>query len=291
MSWLRAHPYLAALIGSFLVLIVGMLVVLNRSDVQPQTTGLRAWGGVGSDLFDPTYEHASPGSRTQPDNLYSQVKSGPPFYYAPAPQALPSMQQADDFDFDAFIALLANSGKTEGSASSDDSFDAYSFIPQGLISTSSPKKRLSAEQQAVFEYGNEAGSHIQSFEERYRSAPQILKDQFEDREDPEKNAALLSLARALEEVGYQLGAMEPPSGINNAHQKVAQSYKEMGKTLALVPATKSDQALLDAILSYNAVVEAYVKNYVALATLISAYGVTFSADEAGSVFTFSNASF
>ncbi|MBI4079999.1 hypothetical protein HY414_02120 [Candidatus Kaiserbacteria bacterium] len=289
MNWIRAHPYVATLVATLTVILVGTLVVLNRSGVQPQSTGLRAWGGVGSDLFDPTADVA-PGAQTQPDNLYSQVQSGPPFYYAPAAQQLPTASQEDDFDFNAFIATLADSSKASVNIISGSPLDAYSFIPQGLISTSTPARRLSPTQQAIFDYGNEAGSYIQSYEERYRAAPQILKDQFEDREDPEKNAALLSLAGALEDIGFQLEGIEAPSPVSAAHKKVAASYKELGQKLALVPNAKSDQAILDAILSYNAAAEVYVQNYVALATLIGAYGVSFSPEDAGSVFTFSNVS-
>lgn len=289
MQWLRAHPYVASALLAFIVLVVGALTVLNRSDVRPQTTGLRAWGGVGSDLFDPT-SAARGGAAAQPDNLYSQVQSGPPFYYAPAAEQLPLVQASDDFDFEAFIAILAGSGKNSVGIVADSSFDAYSFIPQGLISTTSVEKRRTPTQQAIFDYGNEAGSYIQSYEERYRSAPQILKDQFEDREDPEKNAALLSLAGALEDVGFQLEALEAPPEIRAAHEKVVASYKELGVKLSAVPKSKTEQAVLDAILAYNTATEAYVRNYVALATLISAYGVTFSPEDAGSVFTFSNVS-
>lgn len=289
MQWLYAHPYIASLLGALLAIGIGTIVVLNRSDVEPQPSGLRAWGGVGSNLFDPT----NVGTRREPaapfGNLYTQVQSGPPFYYAPAARQLPLMQgETEDFDFDAFIALLsASSGSTQGGSEEAGALDAYSFIPQGLISTSAPRKRLTPAQQAIFDYGNEVGSYIQSFEERYRSAPQVLKDQFEDRKNPEKNAVLLSLARGLEDVGFQLEAIKAPSEIRSAHQKVAASYKELGAKLSAVPDAKSDEAVLNAILAYNTAVETYVTNFVALATLISAHGVSFSPDDAGSVFTFS----
>ncbi len=293
MEWLRTHPYITALLGALLAIGIGTIVVLNRSDVKPEPSGLRAWGGVGSNLFDPT----SVSTRREPsapsDDLYTQVQSGPPFYYAPATRQLPlAQEEAENFDFDAFIALLsASSGGTSGSSEEAGALDAYSFIPQGLISTSVPRKRLTPTQRAIFDYGNEVGSHIQSFEEWYRSAPQILKDQFEDRENPEKNAALLSLARGLEDVGSQLEAIQAPSEIRLAHQKVAASYKELGTKLSAVPGAKSNEAVLNTILAYNTAVETYVKNFVALATLISAHGVSFSSDDPGSVFTFSNVSF
>ncbi len=294
MQWLRAHPYIASLAGAVIALGIGAIVVANRSDVSPKPSGLRAWGGIGSNLFDPTNVRVGRQPDAHSSNLYTQVQSGPPFYYAPAARQLPLMQAQDevDFDFDTFIALLAGpSGSVladgEGNATA---LDAYSFIPQGLISTSAPRKRLTPTQQALFDYGNEVGSYIQSFDEQYRNAPQILKDQFEDRENPEKNGALLSLARALEDVGFQLETIKAPSEIRSAHQKVAASYKELGKKLSAVPNAKTNEAVLDAILTYNSATEEYVKNYVSLATLISAHGVSFSPEDAGSVFTFTNAS-
>lgn len=290
MSWLRSHPYIAALLGAMVALSLGALIVSNRSDVGLQTTGLRAWGGVGSDLFDPTARSRA-GAKVQRDNIYSQVKSGPPFYYAPGAQNLPLAEDADDLDLNTLLALLAESGKSTSAAPAETPLEAYSFIPQGLISTSTARVKLTPLQRSIFDYGNEAGSIIQSYEERYRAAPQILKDQFEDRKNPAKVAALVSLADALENVGVKLEDVDAPSEIRSAHAKVAASYQELGEKLTLVPQAEGDQAVLEAILAYNAAAEAYVKNFVSLATVISAHGVRFSADDPGTVFTFSQASF
>lgn len=289
MQWLRAHLYLASLLGALLVIVFGILVIANRSGVDPERAELRAWGGVGSNLFDPTGVRTALQPQSEPDNLYSEVKSGPPFYYAPSSE-LPIVrtQGEDDFDFDAFIALLsAPTGSSGEGSAGETGLDIYSFIPQGLISTSTPQKKMTALQRALYDYGNEAGSHIQSHEEENRYAPQVLKDQFEDREDPAKNAALSALAGSLEDLGERLAAMSPPSEVRAAHQKVAASYRALGAKLALVPDARTDAAVLDAILAYNAEAETYVQNYVALATLLSAHGVTFSPDDPGSVFTFS----
>ncbi|MBI2610652.1 hypothetical protein HYW60_01810 [Candidatus Kaiserbacteria bacterium] len=291
MSWLFAHPYIAAFGGAILVLVIGGTIVVNRSDVNPQTSGIRAWGGVGSNLFDPTNVGVRQLPSTPADNLYTQVLSGPPFYYTTATEQLPLAQPQSeiDFDFDAFVALLSAPPRVAAGdgSTAPPALDAYSFIPLTLISTSTRGEELTPTQQALFNYGNEAGLYIQSFEDMYRSAPQILKDQFEDREDPEKNAVLLSLARALGDVGEQLAEMEVPSEIVSSHQKVAASYRELGAKLSAVPEANTDEAVLNAMLAYNAAVEAYVRNYVSLATLISAYGVSFAPEDAGSIFTFS----
>lgn len=289
MSWISEHLYLASLLGAFGVIILGVFIVMNKSTVDPQPSGLRAWGGVGSNLFDPT-DVRTEGQPLPQENLYTEVQSGPPFYYAPAANQLSFVQSqgGDDFDFESFITLLSAPSGGKSTQSSGTGLDAYSFIPRGLISTSTGEKARTPTQQALFNYGNEAGSYIQSYEERYRAAPQILKDQFEDRENTEKNEALRSLAGALEDVGYQLEAFEEvPSEVRAAHLKVAESYKEIGKKLALITETKTDQEMIDAILTYNAAAEIYTKNYISLATLFSLYGVTFSQNDPGNVFTFS----
>ncbi|OGG57960.1 hypothetical protein A2853_03480 [Candidatus Kaiserbacteria bacterium RIFCSPHIGHO2_01_FULL_55_17] len=292
MPWLHVHPYLASVIGAGLLVLIGSIIVAQRSNVQPQGATLRVWGGVGANIFDPTSSGGQNFGKPA-ENLYTQVQSGPPFYYAPVQQIPGTQGVADDFDFGSFLAFLSGSaGNTSGTiAEGSDVLDAYSFIPQGLISTSYPERRVTPTQAALYDYGNEAGSFIQSFEGRYRDAPQILKDQFEDRYDTGKNEALLALANSLAGVGQQLERMENvPSEVRSAHLKVATSYQDVGKALSLIPPAKSDQAVIDAILAYNAVVETYVKNYVALATLFSAYGVMFTPENPGSVFTFTNVS-
>lgn len=284
------HPYAASLIGALLAVLAGALVVLNRSSVQPRDE-LRAWGGVGG-AFEPTSAGAAQMPETR-DNLYTQVQSGPPFRYAPALQS-PVTLEGDSFDFESLIAQLSESGRARSGAASDSPeppLNAYSFIPQGLVSISAPKRTMTDTQRALYDYGNEVGGRIQSFEERHRGAPQILKDQFEDRHNPEKNAALLSLARALGDLGKELSAIQAPPEVQSAHQKVAASYKELGEKLSKVPDAKTDEAVLNAILAYNAAAEEYVRNYVSLATLLSAHGVSFSQEDAGSVFTFSAVSF
>jgi hypothetical protein len=169
---------------------------------------------------------------------------------------------------------------------------AYSFIPGGLISTSAPQGNYSPLQQALYEYGNGAGSAIRSFEQTLASAPQIMKDQFEDRGDPAKSAALSGLADGLSGVGEKLAQMEDvPAQIATAHEKLAASYQEMGQKLALVAQTHGDEDFLDAVIAYNATVETYVRNYVELATLFSAYGVVFSSEDQGGVFVFTNTGF
>src|SRR3989344_3086230 len=294
MKWLRAHPYLTALIGAALLIVTGAYIVANRSAVEPES-GVRVWGGTGVNFFG----SASDAGNNIPSNregLYSEILSGPPFYYGSTNTQIPSqIESVNDFDFNEFLAMLSSSGgastntKPNGEGSAGD---PYSFIPSGLISISAHTKERTPSEQALFNYGNEVGSYIESHERTYRNAPQILKDQFEDRDNPTKNAVLLELAESLAGVGTSLERIgEVPSPVTSINARLATSYQEMGEMLAKVPDAKGDQEMIDAMLAYNAKVEAFTKNFVALATLFSAYGVEFTPEDPGSVFTFTQASF
>ncbi len=290
MQWLRSHPYAAALLSAGLLLIVGTLIVFNRSGVAPEA-GARVWSGGAPGFFNPV---GDTGALQDPqENLYATVRNGPPFYYDPGRTPVPAPpSSADDLDFEALLSMLSSPSRTKPvDANRETGFDAYSFIPKGLISTSSPSRR-SAAQQALYNYGNEAGGAIQTFEDMSRNSPQVLKNQFEDRRNPGKNAALLALAGGMRGVGRSLLSIEEvPSAVQAAHERLAQSYEEMGERLSKIPEAQTDEAMLQAMLSYNASVETFTKNFVALATLFSAYDVTFGSEDPGSVFTFTQSSF
>ena len=298
MQWLRSHPYIDALLGAAILVLLGVLIVGQRTSVRDENTVPLAWGGVGSRFSDPIASVPGQSGDARQQNLYTQVQSGPPFVYNSAPPApIPQNTSGDtDFDFDAFIAMVSSpQGRpaSDGNQTTADAFlDAYSFIPSGLISTSTPAKARTAAQEELHDYGNLAGSEIESFEDSHRNMPQTLKDQFEDPRDSGKVAAVEELGNALAGVGRPLEAIDNvPAAVRSANSSVAASYKEMGTLLVEVPKAQTDDARLAAMLAYNASVERYIKNYVALATIFSAYGVTFASNESGSVFTFTQGSF
>jgi len=298
MLWLRSHPYIGALIGATVLILLGALVVGQKTSVDDENTAPLAWGGVGARLLNPISNVPSLGEDTRPQNLYTQIRGGPPFRYDPASPTQITAYTSDGgmSDFDALISMLSSakggSASGENQTNVDTFVDAYSFIPTGLISTSTPTKERTPEQEELYNYGNEAGSEIQSFEDSHRNMPQILKDQFEDPRDAGKIATLLGLGDALAGVGRALEEIgNVPESVRSANASVAKSYKEMGVLLAQVPKAYTDDERISAMLAYNATVETYIKNYVALATILSAYGVTFSPGEPGSVFTFTQASF
>lgn len=292
MEWLRTHPFVASFIGVVIIILIGAIIVSNRSSVEPGTSSLRAWGGVGANLLNPTTQNPNKVAQGE-ETLYTTVQSGPPFQYTP-PAAIPQtyVSGGEEFDFESFLQLLSQSPK-EGPTISDEPGETYAFIPTGFISTTTSQlqqQQRTTLQVALYNYANEAASNIQTYEEIYRSAPQILKNQFEDRNNPAKNDALRNVARGLSGVGNALLAMEEiPAQLKSAHERLGKSYQEMGANLSKIPDATTDQTLVDAMLTYNTSVEAYVKNYVALATLFAAHGVRFSADDPGSAFLFTNA--
>lgn len=282
------HPYVAALGGAALVVVLGAYIVTSRASVGTQMSPPQTWSGAGADFSDPIGA-APQQTASNEDSLYTQVRSGAPFQYIAPPVQTDTPEGSDDFDLEGLLASISRPKGGVSTGSDTSLYDAYSFIPGGLISTSTHTAERTSIQGAMYEYGNDAGSYIQSYDELYRNAPQILKDQFEDRQNESKNARLAGLGNAMIGVGTSLQNIDPvPTPLQPANTRLGKSYVEMGTSLKAVAVAKSDQAVLDAILAYNASVEAFTKNYVALATLFSAYGVSFKSDEAGSVFMFTN---
>src|SRR6185295_13923377 len=117
------------------------------------------------------------------------------------PEQLTTAEGAKDssFDFDAFVSLLTGAQKGTAANSPSDSgvTSAYSFIPTGLISSQITTPKRTALQSALFDYGNEVGSAIQSFELEHPNAAQVLWNHAQDRTDTSKIDALSSLARGM----------------------------------------------------------------------------------------------
>jgi len=296
MDWLRLHPYTLIAVAISILVLAGAYLIQQRLGVEPDPNRTVAWGGFNGLLYpvDTSGRVNTTGEQTLPD-LYRDVQSGPPFWYSPPTEGGATQSDTGAFDVEAFIAMLSEGGSdaTNNNAGSGvGAFsDAYSFIPQGLIATSAPTKVLTESQQALRTYGNEAGSYIQVFEDRNRDMTRVLKDQFEDPEDALKRNALIGLAGSLAGVGDSLESIqEVPAEARSANAKLAGGYRDMGAKLALVPNAGTEEELISAMLTYNAAVEEYVKNYIALVTLFSLAEVTFRDDEPGSVFMFSGGS-
>ena len=294
MEWLRTHPYTSALCAAGVLTLIGAFVVVSRA-TQPEGTRTTAWGGGAAPLLNPT-SYAPTQNSPRSDDVMGQVQDGPPYtYIAPSFSTSPSSEEESSYDFAAFITKLTKESSSKGQpeAPADDSLlSAYAYIPRGLISTTTSRSTRTALQQQLYDYGNDIGSTIESYEQQHSNTVQILKGQVEDRSSPEKAAAVVRIGRDLEEVGQSLAAMETvPSAISAAHDALAQSYREIGKKLALIPGAERDADFIAAIQMYNASADTFTKNYIQLVSLFGAHGVIFTSADAGRVFAFSPTGF
>ena len=296
MEWLRAHPYTSALSAAGILLLMGILVV-ERQIMRPAEGPATAWGGGAAPFLNPTSYQPSQDTENS-ETLMQDITDGPPYTYIPPKPSTNSgpAQNQDSYDFEAFITLLTKAStpkpQNDTGLSSSSSMDAYAYIPRGLISTTSPSGARTETQQLLYEYGNEIGSSIESFEQEHSNTPQILKEQVEDRTNPDKAAAVVNLGRALEAMGANLSGMDRvPGAMAAAHKALAESYREIGKNLALIPKAQRDQDFIQAIETYNASADTFTKRYIQIVSLFGAYGVTFTSSDPGRVFTFSPSGF
>lgn len=288
MHWLTAHLYLAALAVIAVTLTIGAFFLKSQMQLSPQAEP-SAWGGS----FGPPGASApyTP-PRVVPDA--ATIHTSAPYTYTPPEAGTTNATQApgDSFDFNGFVSMLlrtsASTEVTPTQVSASDTGSAYAYIPSGLWSAPSQKTRTAA-QQALYEYGNEVGSFVQSFETQYPAMAQILKDQAEDRSNAAKAQALKTLAGALGGLGNSLLTVDTvPASAASFHSALAKSYQELGKKLAAVADARSDADFVAAIQAYDASADIFVKNFVALAQLFVAQGVSFGSADAGSVFSFSS---
>lgn len=287
MEWLHVHPYKAALIAAAVLLCMFFVLVGYRVSTPRGET--RAWGGVDRTLVDATSRSQNPVLATMQDPRLGPTYSIEFLPLTPAARTDAETLASDTFDLDAFLASLV--APTSGTASmpAPDLSQAYSFIPQGLVSTSSfSAQKRTPLQESLYLYGNDVGSYIQTYEDANRDASQVTRDQAEDRYNEGKGEAVKRVAQGLTQVGLSMrGMADVPEAVKSSHANLAESYIEMGTKLALVPEAKSDEAFLAAITDYNASVEKYVANFISLATFLSSAGVVFASHDPGSVFTFS----
>ena len=290
-SALRHHPYTATASAVFVLVVFGAFIVQSRGAVAPRAVAT-AWGGTGGSLTDPSYQQTTPVQNQPP--ILQQVQNTAPYTYntgSTSSSANTSDTDASGFNTQDFLASLSHTSSTTTAYKQGASLqDAYTFIPSGLMSTSTGGKNMTADQQALYIYGNEVGSIIQSYETEHANAARVLQDQNNDRTDPTKSAAVVALADAMIAVGTSMEATEiVPKSAASAHHALAASYKESGQKLKGIASAENDADFINAIKQYDAVVDTYVHHYVALVNVFASNGVTFSQDDAGSVFTFTPA--
>jgi len=293
MAWLRLHPYLFAIGVAGALVVIGALVVVNRSPETLSPSTLTWQGGVPLSVYQ---SGTSTQSSLTPEQIAEEVIEGQSGSFA-LPSLSPATSSPDTSNSGSinYVTLLAqlsasSSAKTSSGTSSSSSIlsQAYQFIPQGLIATSLQPKKMTASQQELYLYGNVVGGEIQSFETLHTNQAQILKDQAEDRTNPVKAAALVNLGQDLASIGvFMQGMQDVPTSVGALHSALVQSYEDIGAKLQLIAKTQTDATFVQAVENYDTSVNTFIHNYATLAEYFSAQGVVFSSQDPGNVFTFS----
>jgi hypothetical protein len=268
------------ILGAFVVVVVVSTVAFVMLRTSPTKT-LSTWEGAGG--FLPVGERSSLNEPGDPGYRGSGVDS-----LGTVP--LPSTEGMPTASFDELATLLGELVRPATTTrTSEETFtpSAYAFIPQGFLNTETEKPRT-PEQRALHEYGNALGIALQSFADLHTNMVQVLKDQAEDRSDAVKAEGVKRLGDDFVRLGTEIGNMdEVPASMQDAHEKLAAAYQDVGTKLAAIPGAADDEALLAAVNTYNASAEELSRRLVDMIDRFVGSGVTFSASDPGAVFTFS----
>ena len=286
-SWVHRHVYLSTSIAIFALLVFGTYIISGRT-VNTQNAPSGTWGGIASVFSAPPSQKLTPAEEAAARPTTSQ----PVVFFTPFEQKNTQGTDGNAVDStDAYSLLLAELSKQQPaggqSGGTQGTPDAYSFIPKGLISITSEQKTRTPVQQDLYEYGNQIGGTIRTFDGLHTNTPQILKDQAEDRTNPLKADALNRLGADMQDLGDQLKQMDPlPPGVATIHKAYAEAYISLGKNLILIASAKTDDDFVKAIGSFNDSSDAVTKQFLGLVTLFSANSVSFSGSDPGSIFMF-----
>ncbi len=296
-EWMRRHPLWFA-VGALLTVlaIVTLTILQGRNEVSTGT--ITAWGNANPVAPDST-QYESPiraagiGRVGELPDVSDATPGDAPIIIPTFIPASSTPTQNDTFNLEEFLRRFnasapPSTAPTNGTKDAIDLIrEAYSYVPSGLVGVKTVQGMRTETQEAIYTYGNEIGALIQVFEEKYPDTVAILDNQAKDRANPSKVAALEDFAAAMAGVGRDFLAMKTvPSVVGASHEALARSYITIGTNLALVAKTRSDADFLYAIEVYNKSVEAFTKEFVAMAALFGAYEVHFGSSDAGRVFTF-----
>lgn len=283
-GWMHRHPYLTTTIavGTLLVLLIG--IVTSRLGVQGAQTNTN-WGGTGS-IFSGGLQQATEAARLKAEEAIKQRSQDVELGHIPVNTNPADQEPAEEIDFVELLSSLIQPKNATGTVQVDVS-TAFSFIPQGLVSTSIQETKYSPAQEALHAYGNEVGTLVQGFEASHTNSIPILKDHAEDRGNAEKAKEVDNLGYALAAFGRDLGQLQniPPEAAA-AHSALATTYRQVGTNLTKIAATTNDEQFLEAVNTYNASVESLSKRFFVLVSVFTANNITFSPSEPGSVFMF-----
>ncbi|MDO8552477.1 MAG: hypothetical protein Q7S01_03010 [bacterium] len=315
MHWLREHRHTVALIGAAVFVVVGGILARNN-------TGASELGNIKNVAVEYPYYAPSADTegvsvknqRTNPQSAVSDIGSSTAslavfFDRASTPERPPTTSVTQT------ATKIVPQTPTKSQSTITNS--AYSSFFRTLSNILSPSDTRTPEQKELYNYGNEVGSIVKTFENSHGNLTQVLKTFFDSRVDPSKAAAtpeiadayaqltrgipssagttpasatagVQSIANDYAQLSFAIGSIAdvpPQAEILNA--KLAKGYGDVAQGMSKLAKTDNNDALLEAINSYNATAEEFIRTYVALADLFSAYGVKFSASDPGSIFSFS----
>lgn len=316
MQWIRAHWYTALLIAAAVLFVTGGIMATRDAG-----NGFGPGGVENIAVEYPYYALANPtsdnaaeitreSSQNSAQNAGGSVPVVPRFGNTAPPKENPPVQTAAP-------AIPKATGTMPVKTQEYSLNDSYASFFQALSRILSPASTRTPEQKALFEYGNALGSVITGFENTHRDVVQTLKAFFDSRIDPAKAAGIPEIADAYAQLTAGGARTVPVSGADAAAglRKVADAYAQLSATVAnmknvppeaemlnaglanvyagaaqgLVRLSNTDgeTQLIEAIDAYNANADGFIKNYVALVQLFSAYEVKFAASDPGAVFSFS----
>lgn len=284
------HPLVITLVFAIVLVLIGIYFVDRQRAVAP-SGGSGSFGAINGGYVSPTSATPDNGDTNLP-NSQTSTNTGPDTLVIPAATPTPaktsSKTPADGtFDYNALLASLKHDRATpsaQANSTYEQLVDAFSFTP--TINTPEPKVKT-AEQQAIFAYGNTVGARLQGFAAVNPDMAQTLQDQIKNRADESLGNAVRDLGGRYKALGESILAIqEVPDAVRSAHQSLGQSYVNLGEALAKVPDATDDKAFIAAITAYNNKADAYTGAFIGMVTLFSALDVTFESSDAGSVFSF-----
>lgn len=307
MEWIRTHPVLATVIAIGLIVGGGALLAWDKIAFSPNTTGGYTWGQLGAGEYRGVLDGRagrSNGQQLTPDDLYEELvaENQPDISIIPQTDVFARFASSTTssgeilFSADDIAELIAALGTSAQVVPPQDPFgeeftlsDVYSFLPGGLISTTSQTERKTLRQRTLFDYGNEVGSYVESFRDFNRNQSNTLRQFLEDTGSETKAEAVRDLGNAFQRLGRDLARMDNvPSDIETEHLTFARGYETLGELLLQVAEARDDEALLSAIQTYNAAADEFAESYLTLITIFSINEVEFNSYDSGRMFTFSS---
>ncbi|HEY4516971.1 MAG TPA: hypothetical protein VJG64_03420 [Candidatus Paceibacterota bacterium] len=290
MTLISKHPYSFLFAGAGIVLIAMILLVRNQNI--PMATNVESISfSSGNTVVNPGIVGGNPLTNPPLPTPIEQGSTGSaPYVAIPIGQTNASEGTTLPINTNPLASLLGTNVSAPTVPTESDQLlnYVYSLVPSGITTTPAPKAR-SVTQQALYTYGNAAGSIVLAFTNAHTDMAEVLKAWLADRANTSKVASAQSIARDMQTAGQSLAALrDVPNSAAAANQALAKAYEDAGKELlAVIAAGGSDSLLVEAMKTYDVAADSYTSSYVALVEVFSIYGVTFSASDPGSAFQFS----